>query len=825
MLGWLFGRKTGPAAGPGAPAASRAALERAFAHHTAGRFEEAEAAYREILAADPRHFDALHLGGVLALQAGRPAEAAASIEAALAVDPASAQAHNSLGEAYRRLGRFDDAIAQLREATARAPDYTDAHFNLGSVLRRQGRLEEAVESFRRVLAVNPAMAEAQVRLGETLNVLGRTAEAIAAHEAAIALKPEYAQAHNSLGLALRDAGRLDDALAACQRAVALDPNLMLARFNVGNLLREKGFLEEAAAAYRAAIAIQPTAMAEVHNNLGNVLKELGRTEEALGCYEQALALKPDFAEAVFNAAQLLRERGRLAEAANAFRSVLAARPDMVEAHYDLGNALKGMGDTQGALESYRRALAIDPDYAQARWAMAMSQLPMVAEDDADAARSCARFDEELAGLERWSEQHGAEALARAVGVQQPFYLAYQEEDHRSRMARYGRLCTRLMDAWQEAAGLARVARVTRAETRIGIVSNHIYDHSVWNAIVKGWLQGLDRNRYDLRLFHLGRTNDVETALAKTLATHYAYGKSDILEWVPLILDHQLDVLIYPEVGMDSLTAKLASLRLAPVQAASWGHPHTTGLPTIDYFLSAEALEPAGAETHYTERLVRLPGLGCNYTPRPSAPAQVDLAALGIRAGVPVLLCPGTPFKYSPRHDAVLIEIARRLGECQFVFFTPGNAPEVVQRLRARLERNFAGAGCDFSALVTFIPWQGQSAFYGLMSQADVCLDTMGFSGFNTAMQAIECGLPIAAYEGRFLRGRLASGVLRRMGLDELVATDEAAYVEIAVRLATDAAWWGEMRQRIEAARPALYGDAAPLRALEKFFEDAIGRLP
>jgi protein O-GlcNAc transferase len=823
MLSWLFGRKPRPPAGPDAQAASRAALEQAYAHHAAGRLEEADEGYRQILAADPRHFDALHLRGVLALQAGRPADAVASIESALRVDPASSQAHNNLGEAYRRLGKLAEAAAQFREAAALAPASGDALFNLGTVLRRLGKPDEAVQTFRRALAANPAMVEAHVRLGETLNALGRPAEAIAAHEAALAIRPDYAEAHNSLGLALRDAGRLDDALAACQRAVALAPGMMLARFNVGNLLREKGFLEEAAAAYRAAIAIDPAGLAEVHNNLGNVLKELGRADEALACYRQALALKPDFAEAVFNAAQLLRERGRLKEAAEAYRSVLEVRPDMAEAHYDLGNALKGMGDAAGALASYRRALELSPEYAEARWAAAMSQVPMLAEDDTEAARSRAGFDAALVALERWADEHGAQALARAVGVQQPFYLAYQEEDHRDRLARYGHLCARLMGGWQDATGFPAAARVTRAETRIGIVSNHIHDHSVWNAIVKGWLQGLDRNRYDLRLFHLGRTNDVETALAKTLATHYAYGKSDILEWVPLILSHQLDVLIYPEVGMDPLTAKLASLRLAPVQAATWGHPITTGLPTIDYFLSADALEPAGAEAHYVERLVRLPGLGCSYSPLPAAPAPADPAALGIRDGVPVLLCPGTPFKYTPRHDAALVEIARRLGECQFVFFTPGNAPELMQRLRARLARSFAGAGLDLDAFAAFIPWQSRSAFYGLMSQADVYLDTMGFSGFNTAMQAIECGLPIAAYEGRFLRGRLASGVLRRMGLDELVATDDGAYVEIAVRLATDAAWWGDLRKRIEAARAALYGDVAPVRALEQFFADALAR--
>jgi len=157
-----------------------------------------------------------------------------------------------------------------------------------------------------------------------------------------------------------------------------------------------------------------------------------------------------------------------------------------------------------------------------------------------------------------------------------------------------------------------------------------------------------------------------------------------------------------------------------------------------------------------------------------------------------------------------------------VFFTPA-AAEVMGRLRRRLEGAFARAGLDLARFAVFVPWQNRQAFRGLLQQADVYLDTLGFSGFNTVLQAIECGLPIAAYEGGFLRGRLASGVLRRISLDELVATDAAAYVEIAVRLATDAAWWGEMRKRIEAARGALYCDAAPVRALEKFFNEALAR--
>jgi len=815
MLGRLFGGKPQPAPASGATEA----LAQAYAHHQAGRLAEAQAGYEALLAREPRNFNALHLLGVLALQTGRPAEAAAYIERALEIDPANAAAHNNLGEAWRRIGRLQEAVACFRAAVARAPDYADAHFNLGGVLRRLGRGEEAVLCYRSAVSVNPAFAEAHLRLGESLNALGRPSQAIEAVRAALALDANVAEAHSSLGVALADAGRLEEALAACQRAIALKPGLAVAHLNAGNVLREKGFLDEAIAAYRAALERDPE-FPEAYNNLGNALKHQGKIGEALRCYEQAVALSPVFAEARLNAAKLLREEGRLKAAVAAYRALLEGRPDMAEAHFDLGNALKGMGDTAGALACYRKAIELDGEFAEARWCFAMSQFPMVAEDDAALHASRQAFAVELVALERWCEATGPEKAARAVGIQQPFYLAYQDGNHRELLAPYGRLCAKLMGAWQQAAGIGVPAPVTRADMRIGIVSAHIRDHSVWNAIVKGWLQNLDRNRFDVRLFHLGKASDVETALAKTMATHYTYGKTDPVEWAQIIHGHQLDVLIYPEIGMDPVTAKLASVRLAPVQAASWGHPITTGLPTIDYFLSADALEPPQADDHYTERLVRLPGLGCFYDPPKGEVPEIDPAALGIREGVPLLVCAGTPFKYTPRHDAVLVEIARRLGECQLVFFMPP-AAEVMERLRFRLEGAFARAGLDLARCAVFVPWQNRQAFRGLLQAADVYLDTLGFSGFNTVLQAIECGLPVAAWEGRYLRGRLASGVLRRMGMDELVADTDAAFVDTAVRLAQDAAYWGGVRDRMIAARGGLHRDPAPVRALEKFFEEAV----
>jgi predicted O-linked N-acetylglucosamine transferase (SPINDLY family) len=177
-----------------------------------------------------------------------------------------------------------------------------------------------------------------------------------------------------------------------------------------------------------------------------------------------------------------------------------------------------------------------------------------------------------------------------------------------------------------------------------------------------------------------------------------------------------------------------------------------------------------------------------------------------------------PFKYAPQHDWVFAEIARRLSRCQFIFFIPevSNLAGILQR---RLEGVFTQYGLNIDEHVVFIPWLNGPAFDGLLDRADVFLDTIGFSGFNTAMQAVERGIPIVTREGRFLRGRLASGILRRMGLQELIAASEEDYVSLAVKLMRDGEYRERTRKRIEADRHVLFEDIAPIRALESFLAE------
>ena len=217
--------------------------------------------------------------------------------------------------------------------------------------------------------------------------------------------------------------------------------------------------------------------------------------------------------------------------------------------------------------------------------------------------------------------------------------------------------------------------------------------------------------------------------------------------------------------MDRTCVKLASLRLAPTQVAAWGHPETTGMPSIDYFLSADAFEPSTAQDNYRERLVRLPGIGTRYEALNVETIHVDLRELNLDADRPIALCPATPYKFLPEHDWTFAAIARDAPTCQFVLVTDNIAPYLSDLVARRLRATFDKEKLDYDRHVRFIDRQSRPRYFSLMRQSSIYLDTIAFSGFNTAMQAFECGLPVLTVEGRFLRNRFASGLLREMGVD------------------------------------------------------------
>lgn len=689
-------------------------------------------------------------------------------------------------------------------------------------LHRAGRLADAEALYQEALRLNPDNADALHLLGLIKRRSGNPALAADLISKAIARRPEHAVFHSNLGLSYLDLGQAERAEACFRKALVLKPDFAEAMFNLGNVLRARGAFEEAIACYRNALQLRPD-FAEACNGLGNALRDTGDSEQAAAWYRNALARRPDYAEANNNLGVLFKSQDKPDEALACFRKALERDAGNVDALCNLASVFSDQGRPGDAQACYRKSLAIRPDDPVARWALAMAQIPSVYATQMQVDASRLAFATELADLDTWFTADRLDRGEPAVGSSQPYYLAYQEQDNRALLSHYGSLCSRIMARWHGERRHPTESRGKNGKLRLGIVSSHIHEHSVWRALTRGWLQQIDRGRFELHLFYLDNRTDEQTAFARARADSFASGIRPLAAWVEAIHTAQVDALIYPEVGMDPLTVKLASLRLAPTQVVAWGHPETTGLPTIDYFLSAEAFEPPDAQRFYSEQLVRLPRLGCHYQPLAVAAEPPDLARLGL-AGRKLLLCAGTPYKYLPAHDRVWVEIARELDECKLVFFHH-RKQALSQLLAKRLHDAFRAAGISFEDHVAFIPWQPRPAYFGLLERAYLGLDSISFSGFNTAIQALECGLPVVTLDARFMRGRLASGILRSLGLPELIASSADQFVALIRSIARDPAHRQDLSDRIVANRHTLFGDREAIAAMEEFLVRATASGP
>jgi predicted O-linked N-acetylglucosamine transferase (SPINDLY family) len=356
--------------------------------------------------------------------------------------------------------------------------------------------------------------------------------------------------------------------------------------------------------------------------------------------------------------------------------------------------------------------------------------------------------------------------------------------------------------------------------RVGIVSGFFHEHTIWRLMLKGWLSQIDPNRFALHAYHTGAIMDDQTEVARHLCPRFTAGDG-IRDAIRRDRPH---VLLYPELGIDPVAIRLAAQRLATVQCVAWGQPVTSGLPTMDYFLSSELMEPEGASAHYTEKLVTLPNLGIHYTPEEATAAPLSRSALGLRSEAVIFWCGQALYKYLPQYDDILARIAGLVGDCQFLFIGFAKSQAVTWRLRRRLQHAFAARGLDAGRHCVFLDPMPQDWFLGTIRLADVVLDSIGWSGGKSTLDALTQAPAIVTHAGKFMRGRHTAAILTRIGAPETIAATLDDYIRIAVRLAVDPAERSQVRARVAAGRHRTIADTAPVRALESFMQKAVSRL-
>ena len=691
------------------------------------------------------------------------------------------------------MSRLDDAVAALRRGDARG-----AYLELSAML--------AATVFD-----NDARAPILAQRARALQSMGNLAAAAADLEQALAIVPGDAASWMVLGIVRSDLRELPAAITAFAQAVKHDPGLARGWNNLGNAQWQHGDVEDAIISFERAIAIQPD-YALAHGNLGSALRSVGRRRDSERALVQALRLEPNLVSALQALAALHKDNGKVDEAVALYARAAQLAPNDAVPCMHLARLLAERDELAGAKRVYVEAARRDPAMLSA-WIGQHLLLPQIYRDGEHVETARRDFAEGLQALETGLAEVASDlAYDRRIDNMRwsNFLLAYQGRDDRALQQRYARLVASTLAPGAPAAPRVRT-RAARERIRIGFVSAFFRESTVGNYFVS-WITDLPADRFEVHVYHLHGTHDPLSARLRQAASVFRECPRLMPSRVArTIRDDALDVIVYPELGMDTTTFVLGALRLAPVQCAAWGHPVTTGHPAMDVYFSSEAMEPPDAQQFYSERLVTLPGIGTRYS-MPDVPAQRTRAQFGLPDARPLYLCPQSLFKVLPDDDALFARVLAAVPEAGLVMCN-GRNEYVTQRYRARLESALARQGVDAATRVHWLPTLSHDDYLRANAVCDAMLDTTHWSGGNTSIDAIAAGLPIITLEGEFMRSRQSAAMLRMAGAEDLIADSRDSYVAKAVAIVRDDAWRARQVAAMTGGRSRIFDDARPVRAL------------
>lgn len=743
-------------------------------------------------------------------------------------------------------GRYQEAERLARAMTEHAPQQPFGWKALGAILKRQGLNTAALLPMQKAAQLSPDDVEAHYNLGVALQDAGDFSNAEFAYRHALKLNPDYADAYGNLGILLQQFDRQQEAEACYRQTLRLAPDNVAAHSNLGVILHNAGNLTAATNHYREAIRLDPN-NAGAHNNLGNTLLAQHRYAEAESCYRTALHLNPDYADAHYNLANALKDLLRLNEAVASYQAALQRQPENACAHNNLGILLLTLGHRAAAEQHYRLAIQFDADYAEA-WknlgallgeedrnseskqcyqrayqlgsngarVKATFILPAIASSRAEMLTSRTDFEQQLDQL--IADKILLDDPLKEVG-ETNFYLPYHalnDKDLQRKIAGfYAQACPSLLYT----APHCQTAPPSHPKTKIGFFSKFLRTHAVslcFSKIIEVMSQ---RDQFEVVLIS---NQEIKTQTYADFTGQRVLVPNDLEAARQTVAALELDILVYLDIGMEPLSYFLAFARLAPVQCVLAGHPVTTGIPTLDYFISAEIMEPADAQAHYSEKLVRLP-TPLAYFARPVLPAAFKTRTeLGLPDEQKIYLCPMKLQKLHPDFDRAIARILTLDTQGIVVLFEDEMLPHWKLALLKRFKDSIPA---EQSKRIIFLPWIKQpDDFISVIARADVILDPFHFGiGSTSAMTAIT-GTPLVTKTGEFMRGRVGTAYCQMLGIHECVVTDEEAYAQQAVAIANDAALRSHLSATLLQNNSSWYENLRPIEDFVAFIASlAVGQ--
>ncbi len=681
----------------------------------------------------------------------------------------------SQGTALYNAGRFAEAREKFERAAQERSDDPKVLSLLAATLAGLGEMNAAYETIERALRLNSNIAMVHVMSGHVYSLAGQIEQAEHHFRQAVNLSPDHPFTLHSLGYNLIGQGRFREALVFLQKAAEHEPSIPDLKQQITSIHWQLNNLEKASELLLEILEKSPKDVAAL-NELGLVRKSQGRVLEAIELFQKAIEIDPQFALANKN----------------------------------LGTTYQEIGDANAAADQFDRYERIDPSIEILL--LNALVLPVVPESSDEIDKWRSRLTERMTKVSQ-SGQTISDPFRQILRDQ--FHLAYHGKNDKDIQKHIAETYLKVVPSLSFTA--PHIGKtLARDRIKVGFVSSNFRHHTIGHLNI-GYIQHLDRSKFEVHIISRDDQTDEVRKKIESEADHAHVAPRHLEQAQSFIADQEFDLLYYPDIGMDTFSYFLAFARLAPVQAVSWGHPVTTGIPTVDYFVSCDLMEPEGAEDAYLEKLIRLPDAGGYYF-RPIDPGgALDRDQYNLPNDRPLIACLQSSFKLHPDFDPVLKAVLSAVPEAVLVLIDFQS-----EHLSKRLERTL---GAAFEQVIFSGPF-ATDEFLRLSKEADVILDIPQWSGGRSGYETLAMGTPIVHKPGEFMRGRHTLAFYKTIGVLDCVAETDEEYVGLAVRLVRDRDFNKSIqphREKISANVAKLFKRQSAVKALENFFIEAVDR--
>lgn len=354
--------------------------------------------------------------------------------------------------------------------------------------------------------------------------------------------------------------------------------------------------------------------------------------------------------------------------------------------------------------------------------------------------------------------------------------------------------------------------LTRKKIRIGLLSRYFSAHSNTQAF-EGLIHYLDRDRFELVLIHRHSTvvDNIQLSL-NGLADEVVYLPESLEYSLVMLSLLSLDILFFTDLGMEPYDFMIPALRSCPIQVTGWGLPHTSGMVSIDYYLSSNLLETPKHQEEYTEHLVLLDGLPCCFMAKNLSYRKLDRDYFMLPSEKVLLGCTQNFWKIHPDFDLILEEVANRLSDVVFVFVETsieGSNQSFLERFAKRAPQAYSQS--------IFLARTNTQDFLPLCDCIDILLDTPYYGAGVTAYMSMYVGSPTVCFSGNRLRDSTTAAIYRYLSIKNApIASSIQDYIGKVVNLAQDFELRFQIKKDTVAAAHHLYDNQEYVRSFERF---------